>query len=331
VIDRVHHVLGRHRDDDPRRGWISGLSETDGEAHPTLGGLRIGKPLPERRAGEPPDDRLEWERDGQYFHYLTKWMHALAQTTRATGDARFATWARELADTAHRRFVHGTPGAYRMSWKLSIDLMRPQVSSMGHHDPLDGYITCLELDAATVGGPDLSRAKDDFLSMIEPSGLATADPLGIGGLLIDGSRLVQLDRDQPLARAILAAARRGLEHYLGQLELRRPAEQRLAFATQSLIESHPQTRRSGGSSAWAEIASFWAIGARRSLYHELDQRHAATTSHGSSVSPRNSVNGREPDRGHNASSPCAAPSAVLPAASARGSRERRPRINRCAP
>jgi hypothetical protein len=25
LVDQVHHVLGRHRDDDPRQGWISGL------------------------------------------------------------------------------------------------------------------------------------------------------------------------------------------------------------------------------------------------------------------------------------------------------------------
>jgi hypothetical protein len=43
-----------------------------GAAHPTRGGLRIGKKLPERRPGEAFQERLEWERDGQYFHYLTK-------------------------------------------------------------------------------------------------------------------------------------------------------------------------------------------------------------------------------------------------------------------
>src|SRR5215207_4481317 len=105
VVDRVHHTLGRHRDDDARRGWISGLSETEGALHPTIGGLRIGKPLPERAAGEPVDEALEWERDGQYFHYLTKWMHALVQMTQATHEPTFATWGRELADTAHRHFV----------------------------------------------------------------------------------------------------------------------------------------------------------------------------------------------------------------------------------
>jgi hypothetical protein len=229
LIGRVHHVLGRHRADDPRRGWISGLSEADGEAHPTLGGLRIGKPMPERQAGEPPDDQLEWDRDGQYFHYLTKWMQALDQAARVTGDSKLAGWARELADTAHRRFVHESRGSRRMYWKMSIDLMRPQVASMGHHDPLDGYITCLQLDATSPRGPDLAEARADFRAMIEPGALATGDPLGIGGLLIDASRLAQLDRDRSLRDAIVAAARVGLEHYIHQPELRRSAEQRLAF------------------------------------------------------------------------------------------------------
>jgi hypothetical protein len=83
LIDRVHHTLGKHRPDDSRTGWISGLSDADGEAHPTRGGLRIGKPLPERRAGERFDEAVEWERDGQYFHYLTKWTRPGDRTARA--------------------------------------------------------------------------------------------------------------------------------------------------------------------------------------------------------------------------------------------------------
>ena len=79
LIDQVHRVLGRFRYDDNRRGWISGLDEQEGRRHPTLGGLRIGKPLKERGADEVLDEQLEWDRDGQYFHYLTKWMHALCQ------------------------------------------------------------------------------------------------------------------------------------------------------------------------------------------------------------------------------------------------------------
>src|SRR5688572_13302058 len=46
LVDQVHHVLGRFRPDDPRRGWLSGLPEEEAERHPTRGGLRIGKALP---------------------------------------------------------------------------------------------------------------------------------------------------------------------------------------------------------------------------------------------------------------------------------------------
>lgn len=48
LVDRVHHTLGRHRADAVQQGWLSGLSERQGERHPTRGGLRIGKPLPNR-------------------------------------------------------------------------------------------------------------------------------------------------------------------------------------------------------------------------------------------------------------------------------------------
>ena len=87
LIDQVHDTLGRHRADDRRKGWISGLDEKEGQAHPTAGGLRIGKRLPERRRDEPFDERLEWDRDGQYFHYLTKWMQALARAAPRAGSA----------------------------------------------------------------------------------------------------------------------------------------------------------------------------------------------------------------------------------------------------
>src|SRR5665647_1548004 len=147
LVDAVHHVLGRHRADSSRSGWISGLEEDVGEAHPTLAGLRIGKPLPEREPGQPFDSNLEWDRDGQYFHYLTKWMHALGQMARTRNEPQLLMWASELADTAHRRFTYGSGTNKRMYWKMSIDLMRPLVPSMGQHDPLDGLLTCLDLQS----------------------------------------------------------------------------------------------------------------------------------------------------------------------------------------
>ena len=46
LVHQVHDVLGRHRNDDARSGWISGLPDSQAELHPTIGGLRIGKKLP---------------------------------------------------------------------------------------------------------------------------------------------------------------------------------------------------------------------------------------------------------------------------------------------
>ena len=236
LVDQVHHVLGRHRPDDRRTGWISGLADVDGESHPTTGGLRIGKPLPERRPTDPFDERLEWDRDGQYFHYLTKWMHALDQTTRSTGQPLFTAWARELAHAAHRAFTYvpRPGGPKRMYWKLSIDLTRPLVASMGHHDPLDGFVTCIQLDATAPGSaPALRDALTDFADMIDRRGLPTPDPLGLGGLLADACRLAQLAphhaSSDDLIEALLDASLAGLRHFVTQPDLGAPAHHRLAF------------------------------------------------------------------------------------------------------
>ena len=197
LIDQVHETLGRHRPDDVRRGWISGLAKKEGREHPTAGGLRIGKALPERRPDEPFDDRLEWDQDGQYFHYLTKWMHALHRASQVTGDAGFNRMARELAHTAHARFTYRPPsgGVRRMYWKMSIDLSRPLVASMGHHDPLDGLITYYELSGnmgAKDPGPDLKTEIDELAPLCRNRDWSTDDPLGLGGLLADAYRVGQL-------------------------------------------------------------------------------------------------------------------------------------------
>jgi len=243
LVDQVHHTLGRYRDDDQRSGWISGLSEQEGERHPTRGGLRIGKGMPERGPREPLDERLEWDRDGQYFHYLTKWMHALDQVTRSTQQPQFNAWARELARSAFEAFSYlpsSTWGTRRMHWKMSIDLTRTLVPSMGQHDPLDGYISNLQLRATATAlpqpaaGPNLEDETRQYATMLRRGELATADPLGLGGLLIDAYRAQQLMQqgarpDAHLLNRLLDAAFSGLQHYVDSGELQLPAKHRLAF------------------------------------------------------------------------------------------------------
>jgi hypothetical protein len=260
LVDEVHHTLGRHRSDDPRRGWISGLSEAEGEAHPTAGGLRIGKPLPERAPDEPIDERREWDRDGQYFHYLTRWMHALDQLARATGEVRYNRWARELDATAFGAFAYAPAPpqpARRMHWKMSIDLSRPLVASMGQHDPLDGYVTTLELraTAAALGQaqttPVLGEESRVYAAMMRRSDWMTNDPLGLGGLFIDAWRVQQLARlgadvEPHLIDRLLDVARSGLALYVQGGDLRLPARYRLAFRELGLaIGLHAVERMQG--------------------------------------------------------------------------------------
>ncbi len=242
LVDQAHHTLGRHRPDDRRRGWILGLDDSSGERHPTLGGLRIGKQLPERGADEPYDPDLEWERDGQYFHYLTKWMHALHRVSQETGDPTFHRWARELAVTAHGAFTYRPPlgGPQRMVWKMSIDLSRPLVPSMGHHDPLDALATYLELqDSAPPGTggealPDLEAEIRDAVEMCAGASWSTLDPLGIGGLLCAAAQLAGSLAGRgadllPLLRQVLADSVASLQVFSGTPSLAGPASRRLAF------------------------------------------------------------------------------------------------------
>lgn len=277
LLEAVHHSLGRHRADDPRSGWLSGLTDRAGEAHPTKGGPRIGKTLPERGPREPADAHLEWDRDGQYFHYLTKWMHALDQMARWTGEAKYATWASELLLVAHRAFAYtARDGATRrMFWKMSIDLARPLVASMGQHDPLDGLVRSLQLEA-TAGrlGADttvFTAPRADFASMLAPGGYVTDDPLGIGGLLVDAHALHQLGREDALRDELLASAAAGLRHYAASGEHAGRAEARLAFrelglaiglaALESMQEGARPAPRLAGLERYASlrgaIVGFW--------------------------------------------------------------------------
>jgi len=264
LIAQVHHVLGRHRSDDARSGWLSGLPDEEAAEHPTRGGLRIGKPHPERGPGEPYDAQAEWDRDGQYFHYLTKWMVALDQADRAGVEPRGNRWARELAEVAHTAFAYQMPiGPHGMIWKLSIDLTRPQVPALGHYDALDALITYHQLTAHGTG-PSLTQEIADTTRMCAGGQWATNDPLGLGGLLWDACRVAQLAArgamDGALVETLLRDAARGLDGYLGTHPLERPERTRLAFRELGLsiglqalgiirtaVETAPETFGQGAS------------------------------------------------------------------------------------
>jgi len=319
LVQQVHSVLGRHRPDDTREGWISGLGEEEGGRHPTVGGLRIGKPMKERGPGEPFDERLEWERDGQYFHYLTKWMHALGRVARVTGESVYNAWAMELARAAHARFVYSaSSGRRRMAWKMSIDLSRPLVSSMGQHDPLDGLVTFRQLQQAAEldfegSCPDLSAEIEEMEEMCRGMNWETDDLLGIGGLLFDAGRTAQWmlrggSDDAGLLENILEASLAGLEAGAPLQSLALPAAYRLAFREVGLaiglkgvarmsgwIVKHPEVFGAGAPSliarlrkhagAGGRIEKFWSEETNRGAESWREHRDINTVMLATSLSP----------------------------------------------
>ncbi len=299
LVDQVHQVLGHHRGDDGREGPLGS------PGHPTRGGLRIGKKLPERRVDEPFDPDLEWERDGQYFHYATRWMRALARAARATGRTELLPWACELAEVQHRAFTYGPAGRRAMVWKTSIDLSRPLVRSMGQHDALDGFVTfsMLEQDRAPTA-PSLGIAIADFGSMIDLRMLSSDDPLAIGALLGDAAELVAMPlrpvRSPVTVLDLLEAAVDGLATYAASDALLAPAGQRLAFRELGLaigLYRSRAIRRPAGPAERARrvmdalgrhrplagaIERFWLSPARRttiaaSAHRDIDEVMLATS------------------------------------------------------
>jgi len=242
LIDQVHNSLGKYRDDDARSGWLSCLADEDGRQHPTAGGLRIGKPLPERGPDDVFDERLEWDRDGQYYHYLTKWMHALCRAALVCAEPRYCDWAMELARAAHAGFVAASPYARQKCfvWKMNTDLTMPLVPSSNPHDSLDGYITYNEIAhcAARLSeyktDSNLDAEIRDAAAMIRGQHWHSNDPLGIGGLLFDACRALQLVvagqiGSTALADALLKGIVASLHDYRNQASLGLPARFRLAF------------------------------------------------------------------------------------------------------
>jgi hypothetical protein len=148
----------------------------------------------------------------------------------------------ELAKAAHARFTYAPSSGKqrRMFWKMSIDLSYPLVPSMGHHDPLDGYITYSELRATAAANgekpswTDLSAEIADIAVICEGQDWTTDDPLGMGDLLCSSYKVAQLFvrgnfERQDLLEVLLDAGLQGLESYAERNALRLPAHYRLAF------------------------------------------------------------------------------------------------------
>lgn len=208
LISDVHEELGCYRDSQRRLGSSS-------IAEPTRGGLRIGK-----------EDEQE---DGQYFHYLTKWMFALSRMSIARGDPKYTEWAVQLAETAHRSFVicglGGRP--LRMVWKMAVDLQHVSVSSEGNLDPFDGLVTYRLLQNASADKSVLQREIADMSLLVERklARFATSDELDSGEALW----LAEWFRSEPWATMLHAAALESIKELFESGRFEYPPAYRLLF------------------------------------------------------------------------------------------------------
>lgn len=167
-------------------------------------------------------------------------MRALNLVSRVTAVFTYNRWAQELAKTAHARFTYvpSMGDKKSMYWKMSIDLSHPLVSSMGQHDPLDGFITYYELQRFAAGDTetnlDLNEEINDMVDICKGKSWVTDVPLGIGGLLCDAYRVAQLMASSDFAQrdllvTLLDASLMGLANFVRTNSLAWPLDYRLAF------------------------------------------------------------------------------------------------------
>jgi len=122
------------------------------------------------RIGQEPD------RDGQYFHYLTKWIFALTQFSKIKQE--YHQKAVDLVKTIHPKFYIKNKGIY---WKMLEDLSGPYPGyGYGGLDYYDGYCVYKLLDPVA-----LSSEINDMRKLIDKNypNFSCSQDLGLGEIL----------------------------------------------------------------------------------------------------------------------------------------------------
>jgi len=122
------------------------------------------------RIGEEPD------RDGQYFHYLTKWMYALNEFGKFK--PQYKEEALKIAKDIHPHFFRPGMGVL---WKMQEDLSGPYPGyGLGGLDAYDGYVVYRLIDEKA-----LSKEISDMWSLIADDyhSFRCSQDLGLGEVL----------------------------------------------------------------------------------------------------------------------------------------------------
>lgn len=240
LVNAVHGSLGFERDGKKRLGNASA-------DRPCVGGLRIGKPKAE--GGGMSDD-------GQYFHYLTKWMFALNRMFLVTKEAKYRDWSVDLAEAAHRSFVRNG----RMFWKMSIDLSHPLVNSEGGLDSYDGLAMYKIIQQSSGSDKTLQNEIHDMQQLVNTRypRYRTNDTLDAGEALWLSSWFPQ----ESWAKALKSKAAEAVEKLWQSKEFEGKPAYRLAFrefGTTTGVQLH------------ADMSDKWKP--RVALLHEFWEKH----------------------------------------------------------
>ncbi len=153
----LYHALGE-------KEYLADAESLVGEVYRVLGrnkGLRIGEAS---------------DRDGQYYHYLTKWMFALSRLAKVKPE--YHAKAVSLVKDVHKHFVVKGVGVH---WKMQEDLSAAYPGcGYGGLDFYDGYTMCKLIDESA-----LSEQIGDMLDLIKANyhSFSCGQDLGLGEVL----------------------------------------------------------------------------------------------------------------------------------------------------
>eukprot|EP00397_Hematodinium_sp_SG-2012_P039452 GEMP01043075.1.p1 GENE.GEMP01043075.1~~GEMP01043075.1.p1 ORF type:complete len:345 (+),score=93.06 GEMP01043075.1:180-1214(+) len=164
LVAAVHRCLGR-----PRSEQFPMLPNQRGE----FKGLRIGK----LRARLETDYGMEY--DGMYWHYLDKWIFALARLARVKGELPTAAIA--LIKDVHPHFcarnsINTPVGMY---WKMNCDLS--PIVGADRVSPTNDALTAYVMYSSVVHSSELEHECRELKQIVSNYRLReTSDPLGYG-------------------------------------------------------------------------------------------------------------------------------------------------------
>lgn len=254
LADQINWTLGRTADG---KQWISGLSDREGAQRPTVGGVRIGNPLPERDPSLREPEHDEGLRDGVFLHCLTLYLRALRQLGRKS----------QANDLGHAiaRICHA--GMY---WKVRTgDLTKPLIRCRSKQDAVESVVALSLVQ-------DWNEARWIGQTRCISRCWTTGDVLTLGAMLISLSTLHQLGLYPELQHSLRRDALKSLQIWWETEPLEVAGNLRVCFRECSLVLGLLSV--AADSAFWRfqavvdRIRQFWSTAENRQTPHYMEHQ-----------------------------------------------------------